>query len=263
MKLGTSRGGLLWYMAVFPRRLRDKKWALFRSYFNYYQTKKDLSLKLNGKQLKKDAVTIVIMSAGRKEYLQQTIESLKEHFIYDQDKTFWYIIDDFPDSFETREYIESQPIFDLKIFNPVNIGLGYSLNRIYSEISTEFVFHCEDDWLFLWDVPVSRMIQLLRENPNLRQLTLHSGKVKPKFEHKVKLTNKDFAETHFKTFTFNPHLALTNIFIQNQPFPLMYSELEYTLKLERAGYSVSGIIDYGSEIIYVQHLGLQRKAVKY
>ncbi len=263
MKLGASRGGLLWYMVVLPKRLRNKKMALLKSYVNYRQTKKDLSIKLEGKQLRKDAVTIVITSAGRQEYLQQTIESLKGHFIYDQKKTVWYIIDDFPDSIETREYIESLPIFDLKIFNPVNMGLGYSLNRIYSEINTEFVFHCEDDWLFLQPVPVSRMIKLLRENPHLRQLTLHSGSVKPKFENKVKLTDKGFAETHFKTFTFNPHLALTNLFIQNQPFPLMYSELEYTLKLERAGRSISGIIDYGSEIIYVQHLGFQRRAVKY
>ncbi len=263
MKLGLSRGGILWYIITFLIRLKDKKIELIKSYIEYYRMKKKGDLLLKDRQLKTGNVTIVITSCGRKEYLQKTIESLRKHFIYDSEKTSWFIIDDYPESVETREYIEGLLGFDLKIFNPTNRGLGYSLNRIYYEVETEFIFHCEDDWLFLRPIPVRDMINLLKENPHLRQLSLFNALAKPKYKDKVKMTDKGFAETYNKTFTFNPHLSRAELFIQHHPFPLIYSELEYTLKLERAGFGISGIIDYGAESVFVEHLGIKRTGTKY
>jgi len=253
----VRKGSLLWYVFAFPKRLRDRRVKFLRSCFDYYLIKKSNERRLKGKKLKKGCITTIITSAGRREYLEPTIESLRKNFIYDRDKVLWYIIDDYPDSTGTRQYIGGLAGFDLKILNARNKGLGYCLNQIYAEVNTEFVFHCEDDWLFLRPIPVEHMMRVLQENPHLRQLLLFRVPIGRDYRGEVKITSKGYAE-YYHRFSFNPHLAKTELFIEHQPFPLYYTELEYTIKLERSGQTVSGILGYGEEP-YVKHLGVNRK----
>lgn len=256
-------GSFLWYSLweafVFPKRLREKKYGFIKSHFDYYRIKNLNQEKLKDRKLKKGWVTIVFTSAGRKEYLEKTIESLRNNFVYDRNKVLWYIIDDYPDSPETREYIESLTDFDLKIFNPANLGWGRSLNKIYSEITTEFVFHAEDDWLFLKPVPVEQMMCALNKNPYWRQLLLF--RTIDDYDGKFKVVGNGYAEYSHK-FSFNAHMTKTEQFIKNQPFPLNYVEMEYTLKLERSGLFVAGMLGYG-ESPYIEHLGITRKVANF
>ncbi|MCC7162724.1 MAG: glycosyltransferase family 2 protein [Anaerolineae bacterium] len=257
----ARRGSLIWYLGVLPQRFREKRLGLLSSYIEYRRIGQANAKHLKGRILEPDHVTVLITSGGRKEYLEQTLESLNRYLEYDASKLRWYIIDDMPDSLETRRFIEELPGFDLKIFNPKNMGLGYSLNRIYVEVKTEFVFHCEDDWLFIRPIPIEKMIGILRENPHLRQLWLARALPPRKKPRVVHDTGKGFVEYKGK-FGFVPHLGRMQLYIDHQPIPLDYAELEYTLKLERSGVWTTGILGYPDEH-YVIHLGEMRTVVKY
>lgn len=252
----TSRGSALWYLGVLPRRFRDKRLGLLKGYWDYFKLQRETRRVLTDRVLLEGYVTVVITSAGRKAYLEQTIDSLRKWLEYDASKLCWYLIDDFPDSPETRAYIEGLSGFDLKILNPTNMGLGYSLNRIYREIQTEFVLHCEDDWLFLQKIPLAEMICLMQDHPELRQLALFGDTGGNQRNRKLKSVGKIGLDS--SKYGFPPHLARMRLFIENQPFPLYYTELEYTLKLERSGWRVSGIYGYPDDK-FVRHLGTVRK----
>ena len=95
---------------------------------------------------KNNKVSVVITSCGRKKYLRKTIESFLKCNIY---PIFEYLIIEDSNDKETINYIKSLDIFSKIIFNKVNKGYCYSLNKIYRYIKGEYVFHLEDDWLFI------------------------------------------------------------------------------------------------------------------
>jgi len=207
----------------------------------------------------KDGITVVITSAGRKEYLVPTLESMRKHLKYDG-KIYWYIIDDLPDSKETREFIKNSN-FDLTILNSKNKGLGYSLNKIYSEIKTKYVFHCEDDWLFMRDVPLNKTINLFEKN-KLSQLILNKKsfnerRIDP--ENKQIINGKKFAI--YNGFSFNPHLTTINIFRKFMPFSYAYTEEVWSMKY-RQNKLISGIY-FEDNNLFIKHLGVKKKAVRY
>lgn len=255
VKSYIPEGGFLWHVWVFPGRFKRYGFKLWRP-CDYHRIKRLLAKKLRDKVVKRDHVTIVVTSAGRREYLEKTIESLRRNFQYNPKKTSWFIIDDFPASEETRRYLQDLRGFDLKILNEENKGLGYSLNRIYAEVTSEYVFYCQDDWEFLRIVPAEEMIGILQENPHLRQILLAREPIKKEEYVGFSEVRKGFAECYGRWFSFNPHLAKTELFLKTYPFPLSFTEDEYTFKLNRRGYRVSGVLGYHEEP-YVRHLGLR------
>jgi hypothetical protein len=251
-------GSPLWYVRITAGRLRAKRLDLVKGYVDYYKTGRELEPRLANKALMPGGVTVVITSAGRKEYLKQTIESLQTQLTYDPAKLKWSIIDDYPASQETQAYIRALPDFQVKLLNEQNRGLGYSLNKIYEQIETEFVFHCEDDWLFLRPIDLPSMVSYLRERPHLRQLLLYREPIRDLEYPGAISTGTEHYELE-ERFSFNPHLARTALFHECYPFPLHYAELEYTLKLERRGYKTSGVVG-SRENPYVRHMGVTKSA---
>ena len=208
------------------------------------------------KNLNKDLLTVVVVSAGRKQYLKKTLRSLKEKLIYDKKKILWYIIDDCPEDKETRDYIKSLN-FDLVLFNKKNRGIGYSLNKIYQNVRTKYVFLCEDDWEFLRPIPIKKMMQLLEKDSSLGQIVL-GWELYWKFNLKG---NKDYA-IFADCFSRNPNLLKQEVFVKNFPVPFKNSETEYTKKVRDSGFK-TGVLGYKKKEVFVRHLGLLRKVVKY
>lgn len=243
----------LWRILVFPGKFRRYKFRLLIGTFQYYLLKRTLRQKLSLKRLRKNEITIVITSAGRLEYLKPTVESLRRYFDYDSRQTHWFIIDDYPQDENTRKYIKDLSGFDIKFFNERNRGLGYSLNKIYAEVETEFVFYCQDDWEFLRQIPVRQMMGILQENPDLAQVLLFREPIKSLEYQGAKELGDGFAQFD-RIFSFNPHLTKTELFLRYYPFNLYFTEDEYTFKLRREGYRVSSVLGYGQSP-YVRHIG--------
>ena len=88
-------------------------------------------------------ISLAITSCGRFDLLERTIASMRP----------W--IDRFPHRFLVEDSAESPEIFNRLedagftiLVNGSNLGQHSSIDRMYSEIKTRFVFHCEDDWEF-------------------------------------------------------------------------------------------------------------------
>ncbi len=66
------------------------------------------------------------------------------------------------------------------IVNDPPIGQTKSIDRLYSQVATEWVFHCEDDWEFFGTGFIEKSFALLKENEwlsmvNLREISSFGG----------------------------------------------------------------------------------------
>lgn len=218
--------------------------ALLYKYKNFFSN-------FNSKQ----GITLIITSSGRKSYLERTIDSLKKN-LPSEFKIYWYIIDDYPKSKETQDYIKTKG-FDKFFFNKKNKGLGYSLNRINSKIKTKYVFHCEDDWEFLKIIPLQRMIKILESNNSIGQVILN--RVQP-YKTEAIVVKEDYG-VYDKTFSFNPHLTTFKIVNKCIPYTLKETERKTTDKM-RVNNIKSVILGYKNES-FVNHIGDEKIAIKY
>lgn len=90
-------------------------------------------------------ITFVCTSCGRLDLLRQTIHSfldntpvLKKYIVIDNAGS---------DGEEIRDFFPDEHDV-LVIINKNNIGQVASLDKAYSLVDTEYIFSCEDDWLF-------------------------------------------------------------------------------------------------------------------
>ena len=90
-------------------------------------------------------ISLVITSCRRFGLLEQTIDSMLP-WIGKFAKR--YIVEDGEDSSGFFRQIEEKYGFTT-IINGENIGQHKSIDRAYAEVDTKYIFHCEDDWLFV------------------------------------------------------------------------------------------------------------------
>ncbi|OGI67953.1 hypothetical protein A2738_03850 [Candidatus Nomurabacteria bacterium RIFCSPHIGHO2_01_FULL_42_15] len=253
LKKRIKTGGLLWHLLVFPQRFQRHRFRIFKGYWEARETK-EMIAPLKTREFLKEHVSIVIQSAGRGEYLKRTIEALRKYFDYDPTKTHWLIIDDYPDSKETRDYIKSLDFFEKVILNEKNRGIGYSINRIFAGVHTEFIFYCQEDFEILQSVPIQRMIDILRGNSHLSQLMIKGTK-----EYVGALqTDRGYFE-YYRMFGFWPYLASMNFLREHLPFPFYFTAPEFTFRLHKKGWSTAGVLGNKNDSPLVRHIGEERK----
>lgn len=116
---------------------------------------------------------MVITSCGRRDLLDKTISSLMD--------TDWgefsnkIIIEDSGDA-EMNEYLHDRyhDVFDLILCNERNLGKHASIDKAYSYVETEYVFHCEDDWFFYRKGFVRDSLTVLENCPAVSMVGLRS-----------------------------------------------------------------------------------------
>jgi hypothetical protein len=223
-----------------------------KRYINYYANLNAFKTYLyRFSKNKEDALTIIITSSGRKEYLKRTLSSLRTNLDY-EGQIYWHIIDDDPSSLDTRDFIMNQ-YWDKIILNSKNRGLGYSLNRIYRTVKTKYVFHCEDDWEFLEKIYINPIIKSLNNNEQLIFNRKTPYKYKPILEN-----GGAFIERYY---SFNPHLVMWKCIIPMLPFSNRNTERTFSDLARKKGIK-SKIYGFG-EKSYVEHLGVVKRVRKY
>ncbi|MCB7481331.1 glycosyltransferase family 2 protein [Christiangramia sediminis] len=223
---------------------------LYFSYNTFLTTLQKIYHILEKKEFE-DAVTIIITSSGRKEYLVQTITSLRKNLISKR-KVYWYIIDDNPVSNETQKYIRSMN-FDKIILNKKNRGLGYSLNRIYRSVFTKYIFHCEDDWEFLNEINLDLIISQLKSK---EQLILN--RKQPQKEAPDLINGEAYLRRYY---SFNPHLVKYKSILKILPFSNKSTERTFSDRAREN--SINSRIYKYNKIVFVSHIGEKRTVKKY
>lgn len=146
-------------------------------------------------------ITGVFTSCGRFDLLEKTLTSfLKYTDIIPQDII---VIDNstLPDSYAILESISHKIGYPLSVIvNEENIGQVSSIDRAYSYVDTEYIFHCEDDWEFFNTGFMSLSKRLLEELPNVVNVNLRErfdgekGSMHPISEFKKSKTDIVYAE---------------------------------------------------------------------
>jgi GT2 family glycosyltransferase len=200
-------------------------------------------------------VSLVITTCGRTDLLEKTLISFYKFNTYPIDKTI--IVEDsgIPQNFDNVKSIVSNKLEI--IINDTNEGQISSIDKAYSKVETDYIFHCEEDWEFFDTGFIEKSFEVLDENPKIFTVWLrghHDTK-----NHAI-IKEESFilpsGDTYFLMnqyhkkvwcgFTFNPGLRRTSDCMIFHP----YNNLE--VKVVKNGLSIMGEMDVS---IYYQELG--------
>jgi hypothetical protein len=203
-------------------------------------------VKLEKINMKNDDVTFVITSCNRPFLLDKTIESFIKYNTYPIKQTI--IIDDsgIINCNETiiEKYKEKLNIISL--YNNTNISQLRSIDKIYSYITTKYIFHCEEDWEFLQSSFIEKSKNIFDKNKELNIFTIwlrphnHTSGHPIIYDNKkldYYLMDKTFSYKYEnKTYTwcgatFNPGLRKTSDMYLYHPFCNNCSMIEKNKKL--------------------------------
>ena len=144
-------------------------------------------------------ITCVITSCNRITLLRQTIQSLTKYYSFAE----IIIIED--GAADLTEF-KNQGI--KVIYNTPKLGQIRSIDKAYSFVETQYIFHCEDYWEFFRAGFIEESIAILEKYPLILQV--HLREQNDMNGHPiVKLQNSfDLVDTNYKWkgFSFNPGL---------------------------------------------------------
>ncbi len=118
--------------------------------------------------------TVALTSCGRFDLLEQTLDSLLPHL---EGPLAKIVIAEDSGSFEVESVVRKYEHTEIKFEIMVNTSpLGHirSIDRLYSNIDTEWIFHCEDDWEFFSDRFIADSFAILKEIDSCSMVNLRS-----------------------------------------------------------------------------------------
>lgn len=120
-----------------------------------------------------EKVTVVFTSCGRFNLLRKTIDSFIKFNTYPVEEIIIIENSGILDSKEVLEHITSKHKYNFKIIiNETNIGQVSSIDKAYSFINTEYIFHSEDDWEFFDYGFIEKSIDILKHDPKIVNINL-------------------------------------------------------------------------------------------
>jgi Glycosyl transferase family 2 len=131
-----------------------------------------------------DEVTVVITSCGRQDLLEATLDSFWKHNTFPIRR--FIVIEDGDGSKNQllREKYYRMPITWLATGH--RVGQIMAIDTAYSEIATEYIFHCEDDWEFTAPGFLEKSLSILKHDPQILQVWLRAlddTNRQPVFDH--------------------------------------------------------------------------------
>lgn len=212
-------------------------------------------------------VTVCLTSCNRFDLLSQTLNSFFslntypiEKFFITEDSTSTEMKDSILQNYGDRVEL---------IFNEVNKGPYRSSDYMYNKVDTQYIFHCEDDWLFRNNANfIQQSMDILEERPDVHQVWIISENVHPHaIEPAVlqtttgvnyKMVNADHGGG-WCGFSGNPGLRRKSDYLKIFPNgfqefiipgkPIVYTEHNCNLNAGKHGYRAAILLDSACEHI--------------
>jgi hypothetical protein len=232
----------------------------------------------------KKEVTFVLTSCGRVDLLEKTLDSFFKFNTYPIDR--YIITEDSADPLVFAECLSLSKKYTANlefIFNYEKLGQSKSIDKAYSMVTTEYIFHCEEDWEFYKDGFIEDSIQVLETQPKVIQSWLRpkidgilndiddtvyliNGSVKVRMVKPVSFIVKganpdgsDMVIKNYMGFSWNPGLKRLQDW---KLLPNGYSNFEREHLID-AYYRDLGFIavslSENNNLGYVKHLGWDRR----
>jgi GT2 family glycosyltransferase len=218
-------------------------------------------------------ITLVITSCNRLHLLTPTIKSFLKYNTYPIHEII--IIDDSGISGcidDIKKIIPSQLKTTL-LYNSTNIGQINSIDIAYSHVTTDYIFHCEDDWEFTKSGFIEISLEILNKYKNIYTVWLREYRnsrvvlcghpILPKIyddSFRILGSFKERTNTWYG-FTFNPGLRRTIDYKKFMPYSkYINSSMSNCGGVEQALSHVYHMNNYVSAITthekgYVKHIG--------
>lgn len=188
-----------------------------------------------------DNVTLCLTIGRRPDNLKQTLESLLARL----DFKHIIAINDFGDEETNKVFLEYCPSGEL-ISLGYNLGHHKAIDLIYSKVTTDYIFHCEDDWFFDTTPDIQQSIHIIEHNPDITSICFRKIQDFPFSDDeksKVKILSNDlkgyarldYLHDQWHGYTFNPHIAKRQLWEQNKPFSQFNKERHLSRYLRRKG----------------------------
>lgn len=209
-------------------------------------------------------VTFVLTSCKRFDLLEPTLQSFLKYNTYPIDE--FIIIEDSPDIVKLNRVLEKFPGIKFTVlYNDPQIGQLRSIDRAYSLVKTDYIFHCEDDWLFYRTGFIEKSLSVLLENDEVISVWLReqNDTNNHPLEERIFQTADGVQYKYlqlgfqggFHGFTFNPGLRRTKDYELIKPYSDWPDEIDLSNEYYHK-YKFRGVILVDG---YVKHLGDHRK----
>jgi len=216
----------------------------------FYQSKFNASEKV----FNTDEVTLVITSCNRPLLLDKTLQSFVNMNTYPIKIT--YLIDDSGKKSCNDEIIKkyTDKLNIKSIYNEINIGQIQSIDKVYSYVTTKWIFHCEEDWEFICPSFIEKSLDVFNENKNEKIYTVWlrphndtSGHpiIKDNLNRGYFMMKKDFSyyDNNIKYtwggITFNPGLRKTIDCLKFHPYSFCCDKMYHNKKEYVGEYTIN------------------------
>ncbi|BBM37274.1 glycosyltransferase [Pseudoleptotrichia goodfellowii] len=204
-------------------------------------------------------VSLVITSCGRFDLLERTLDSFFEKNTYPIKKVI--ITEDSTEGNKLKKLVSKykNQNFDL-IINETRLGQLKCIDKAYKKVDTEYVFHCEDDWLFLKEGFIEKSLEVIEDNPKIAIVGLRPREDCTEIplcdEPYFSKSGVEFFEIRDHVFTYNPGLRrkdVCDLFGSHEKLEGTLWEDELCKFYKERGYRMVSFAER-----YVEHIGNKR-----
>jgi hypothetical protein len=118
-------------------------------------------------------IDVIRPSASRPDLLKTTHEEFLKRAIWNGGFRF-VLHEDVIEAKKSQRCIEFglEQCYTVQISNPP-VGQGESVHSLWKESKTDYIFHLEDDWLFIRDFDLNKAVSLMNNHPEVNQICYH------------------------------------------------------------------------------------------
>jgi Glycosyl transferase family 2 len=118
-------------------------------------------------------VTVVLTACNRPDLLKKTLDSFFEKNTYPITR---FIITEDGGSMDCNDFvIEQYPSTQFELmYNAVHLGQIRTIDLAYARVKTPYIFHMEEDWIFLKSGFVETSMDIMETDPNIITVWLRS-----------------------------------------------------------------------------------------
>ncbi|MEJ7137354.1 glycosyltransferase family 2 protein [Amphibiibacter pelophylacis] len=216
-----------------------------------------------------DDITLCLTIGRRPDLLRQTLDSLFAHMEF----RHVLAVNDFCDEATSAQFRASCPQGRLVALDH-HVGHHPAVDRMYRQVQTPYIFHCEDDWLFARAPDIERA-RILLGSPHVSSVCWRSlSDYSPHQEIPQRISKNSFqgvAYTHLDSrsdewhhYTFNPHLMKTELWRACGGFSAYQKERHVSRWMRQQGRHVAylqdgaGVCTHLGEDVSVANPGLNK-----
>lgn len=203
-------------------------------------------------------VTLCLTSCNRFDLLQRTLNSFLKYNTYDIER--FIVIDDSTNVACHGSIMSEFPFVEL-ITNESPLGQIKSIDKLYSLVDTEYIFHCEDDWEFTKPGFIEKSLSILESKQDVLQVWIRdtNDHQHPLLEEKQEVNGVEYKELMpmwqnlYSGFTFNPSLRRLEDYKRVEPFYQHGGETKIGIMYNTLGYKFVSLLDG-----FCKHIGWSR-----